>query len=545
MLLIAGGIYAVLASVTIHRGIDHSQVLILLLQHLLLLPALWHFLKRSQLKGAAPSSISPAFAAAAVSIYCVLAFALGHYWDRGFTVADEAVYVFQSKIYRSGHWYAEAPPSTSPDAVQSYKDRFFEFTLIKDGRWFTQYPPGWPALLAAGNLARLPRWWINPLLGLLLLWLAYRIAAEMYDAATASLTLVFLVASPFFLSYCIGLMSHVSCAVFIGLAMWCYVRADRSSGLNFYVGMLAALCIACLIRPATGLATGVVLGLASLWRFRAQPSQCIRLAVFIAGFGVALLAAIMAQNSMLTGDPWMTPYQMHAAVAGVDGFPDLNFGQAMLKMSVAVRWSLQQMLLHNPPFLFLLAGLAVWRERGKNAILACLFIALILAHAASRMDPRSLLGERFYFESLMGIAILAARTASLSLLRIPRGAALSLLIVFAGVQAVHFSLFLPPLLDSVRNKRDIVQRIETLPLDKAVVYFEDGYNFTAKHYNLNEPDWKHQKLFYLPDPGPDRREELTCHFRRQQWVVVTNTKAAGLGVERSRMASCVPIGDLP
>src|SRR5262249_8824267 len=51
-------------------------------------------------------------------------------------VQDSVAYLFQAKIFASGRLWADLPPT--PEFFEH------EFVVMRDGRWFGKYPPGFP-----------------------------------------------------------------------------------------------------------------------------------------------------------------------------------------------------------------------------------------------------------------------------------------------------------------------------------------------------------------------------------------------------------------
>ncbi|MFA9454607.1 MAG: hypothetical protein ACERK6_11915, partial [Candidatus Aminicenantaceae bacterium] len=76
---------------------------------------------------------------------------------------DEIAYNFQAKIFLSGRFYTPSPgPAGS-----------FDFPhIVNNGRWYAQYPPGFPALMLIGLLLKAP-WLLNPILAGLSIFLFY------------------------------------------------------------------------------------------------------------------------------------------------------------------------------------------------------------------------------------------------------------------------------------------------------------------------------------------------------------------------------------
>jgi hypothetical protein len=114
---------------------------------------------------------------------------------------DEVDYLFQARIFAQGNLWAPLPPL--PD--------FFHFiNLIQaDGKWFSQYPPGWPALLALGVIVHAP-WIVNPLLGGLLLVMISQLARDLDREETARIAGLLAMGSPYLILMNASMMAHTS-----------------------------------------------------------------------------------------------------------------------------------------------------------------------------------------------------------------------------------------------------------------------------------------------------------------------------------------------
>src|SRR4029077_14231938 len=75
---------------------------------------------------------------------------------------DDYSYLYQAKLLASEKMYAEDPLYDPANPLH----HCVETSCMTDdqGRRFSKYPPGWPALLALGALLRVP-WLIDPVLG--------------------------------------------------------------------------------------------------------------------------------------------------------------------------------------------------------------------------------------------------------------------------------------------------------------------------------------------------------------------------------------------
>src|SRR5262249_26669578 len=81
---------------------------------------------------------------------------------------DDYSYHYQAKLFAKGKLWAEDalydPSLPFHDCVETYCLRDDE------GRRFSKYAPGWPAILALGDRAHVP-WLVDPLLGAVLVFL--------------------------------------------------------------------------------------------------------------------------------------------------------------------------------------------------------------------------------------------------------------------------------------------------------------------------------------------------------------------------------------
>jgi hypothetical protein len=105
--------------------------------------------------------VSAVFLLAALLVYFVL--------TQQFPISgDDYSYMYQAKLFASGKLYGEHPLY---DRDLPFYDCLATYCFRDDqGHRFSQYPPGWAALLAVGVNLGTP-WLINPLLRALLIFL--------------------------------------------------------------------------------------------------------------------------------------------------------------------------------------------------------------------------------------------------------------------------------------------------------------------------------------------------------------------------------------
>src|SRR5437868_3774220 len=237
---LAAAAYAALVAAVASGWSAHAMPKLLAGQFGLLLPAAICYLlsRRDSNVGhalACPSWLFP-------GTYILLVLTPAFWINPVISCGDESAYMFQSRIFASGRFAADPPPVAAA----------FQHTLIYNNGWFGKYPPGWPAALTIAGFAR-ATWMLNPLLGLLILWLAQRIAWLLFDGETAMWTGFLLIASPFFILNCLGYMSHTLCSALIAGASWFYFRGAKSTRTVDSIAMLALLTCAFWVRPYTAL----------------------------------------------------------------------------------------------------------------------------------------------------------------------------------------------------------------------------------------------------------------------------------------------------
>lgn len=154
-------------------------------------------------------------------------------------VHDEIAYLFQAKIFSLGKLYVPSPCGSE----------FFDFPhIINNGRWYSQYPPGFPFLLMLGLLVRAP-WLINPLLGSLSIIIFFKIGNLIYGRRAGIISALLGATSPFLLIMSSTFMSHPSCMFFLAGFLLLFFYSLKELTLLRGIGMGICLGMAIIIRP--------------------------------------------------------------------------------------------------------------------------------------------------------------------------------------------------------------------------------------------------------------------------------------------------------
>ena len=317
---------------------------------------------------------------------------------------DEHNYLFQAATFQAGRLW-----NAVPEAGELFS---FKHAFMQDGKWVSQYAPGWAAILAAGNLAGLPFWLINPLLGLVLLYLTYRLAMQRAGVMAGSVAVVLVGLTIFFLFNAASYFAHVYVAIF-GLLFCAAAEAfRRQPAMWSALVMGAAFGVVALNRPFDAvlycLPYAAVIACRLRWtHLRHAP---------LAAFGAApFIAAALAYNYAVTGNALLPVTNW--------GYPDLKMGilyavnESGVAMSLAER--AQQALSRvyllaewtSPVFLILFgSSLAqLWRRR---ALVPADFVIIVFIAAYITFPGYGGVqyGPRYYFEAypLMALTCAAA-----------------------------------------------------------------------------------------------------------------------------------------
>lgn len=488
---------------------------------------------------------------ASIVFYCCVAFPLAAFFGDATYSGDESAYTFQARLFADGKLTSDAPgagpiPSSSPLADPAVRHRVFRFQhhLIHEDRWFGKYPPGWSALLAPAMIVHLERL-LNPLAGLAILWVTWRIGLLIFGAIVADFALLLLVASPFFTLSCIDYLSHASACLLLAVALYCLLLAWRRSvpelsehapprrPAGWYLGgMMLSLFLLCLVRPYVAAWTGTILGLGALWVMRYRVRSSLLLVCAGGATAATAVLALLSFNKLVTGAYW--PYT-YALYTGTVDIAEVAFSPSQLRanFTALTSVSLGETIVSSFPFVFLLAAFAVWRDRRRSKLVllfGALVASLFFAYLGQSRSSFSLIGERYYFETFFLVALLAAWGWALLWQRRRYTAGRAVLVAFLLLQAMLYPVFLRRLIQAHEPARQVMSAIRHLPIDGAVVFLQNSLQFRAFDLNPNEPDWGRAPLFVMTDPGPSLRPDVACSLGRSRWIEVGYSDSTGLAL---------------
>jgi len=213
---------------------------------------------------------------------------------------DDYSYLYQAKLFASGKMYAEDPLYDKAGPLHHFVDT--NNLVDNQGRRFSKYPPGWPALLALGALLGVP-WLIDPILGAILVFLILRYAEQQTGESLMKVAGLLLTLCLFFCYYAASLRAHIATALFVFAAFVAYDAAQRRNGSSRLLlsSAGALLGYSSMIRYIDWVPLGVWIGVDLLRRKRFA-----ELTFF--GVGFAFLASgNLIYDVLFTGHPFQPP----------------------------------------------------------------------------------------------------------------------------------------------------------------------------------------------------------------------------------------------
>ena len=465
-------------------------------------------------------------------------------FDRTPHILDAIGYLFQAKMYAAGMLTAPQPPLPEAFAIP--------FSVLHQGHWFVQYPPGTALLLALGLLAGLP-WLVQPLLGAAAVVLIVLTARRQYGSGTALLVLGLLVTSPFLLLNASAFLSHVPALCFASVALYAGVRYAERPAICWAALTTTGLGSALLTREIVVVPYGVVIATIGLARGGPLRGRAIVLDALVAAaiFG-ASVGLYLGYNAAVTGDPFLLPRHLFNG-ADVLGFgPGIGFYGEHTVASGLVNVE-QQLVslgfyLAGWPFGFSLAVMLLpflLRDRDPWDAMYLALMGVFVGIYVAEFYHGIAFGPRYLFEALPSFVILAARGLIVLARRVGgwletvgvgsarwRARQASALIAMA-LLACNALYFLPrqavlyadysglpgggPTLDEVAIGRDLSGRVPRLA--DALVVTDEWWWYTMYLATLNCPRLDCPAIFAL-GADPQTRMALRQAFPGRAWYDV-------------------------
>lgn len=326
---------------------------------------------------------------------------------------DSCMYMFQARLFSHSMLFEHIPP----------EPQFFAnvLTILSD-KWYTQFPPGYPAILAVGVLMG-TTWLVNPILGALTIVGIYLIAKELYDINTAKLSALLTSGSSFFLFMSSEFMAHTSTLFFTTVAFLCFVwMVKKKRPLLSSIVCGTALGVALLCRPYTMAWICVPMGIAAIvMRKKLSVHHILIGAIPI----LAACSLFLAYNNATTGHPLIFGYIAKHGTEHYPGFHQDPWTEQSHTIAQGVKYVIGNLNALNyhlfewpmPSLFFVLLYLAFGKKEPWDWILIGWISSLLVGHAFYFFNHINF-GPRFVYETLPAYMLLTSKGIAISTQRI-------------------------------------------------------------------------------------------------------------------------------
>lgn len=462
-------------------------------------------------------------------------------------VQDSVAYYFQAKIFEMGRWYAPAPKF--PDAFQH------EFVILNDGKWFGKYPPGYPLLLAAGMIARVP-WLVNPLLGTGALILTALTGARLFSRRTGLVAAVLGLFSPFFLLLAASFMSHAAGFFCFALAIYLMVRMeqqpDEGGIARWLVPLLAGVAAGWLFITRSYTAVLVLLPFAVYFGITIWRKPCWWRWLIAAAAVIPVIGILLVFNAQAAGSPFNNTWEVNAPYDRI-GFAlhgiGMRDGHTPSDGLYVVMRNVSELLrdLYGWPLFITLAlaflPFALGAAKRWDWLLLVSAACLIFGYSAYWADG-IMYGPRYYYEALpafllltaRGIDVVATRADQLAGLVLRRRSAVSGGLLLSGallilLMALNISGYLPNQIGSAYTynytNADRLHIVQNANIHNAVVFVETSAWYAWWDYGSvfpqNDPLLQGD-VIYARDLGDARNREVAAAYPGRTFYRITAGK---------------------
>lgn len=327
---------------------------------------------------------------------------------------DEMAYVWQAQVLARGRLTLPSPPEP--------KSFLVPFVVDYEGRRFGKYPPGWPVVLAIGEILNL-RSWINPLLAGLGIWLVYQAGKKSMGETVGLLTAGLTLTSPLFLMNAGMLLSHpLGLALTAGFCLaWLNAFYTPDHPSPWIPTVIGAICLGWLAftRPWTAVAVAFPFMLHGLYLLvRSNRATRRRLVVFCL-LALAISTLVPLWQHAVTGDFTLNPYTLWWKYDKVGFGPGVGRAEGGHTLTRAWINTLANLRAGYYDFLgwgvfmfpFILAGLVAIRRNGRALLVASLFPSLVVFYMAYWVSIW-VTGPRYFYEGLPGLMLVIAAGAA-------------------------------------------------------------------------------------------------------------------------------------
>jgi hypothetical protein len=444
--------------------------------------------------------------------------------------ADEYGYIYEAETFLAGRLWNPLPPH----------HEFFSFLHVfeKDGKWVSEYPPGWSIILAAGRLLYLPYWLVCPIVGTVLLYAVWKLGQRQNGSLGGILAVLLVGCSPFFLFNAASYFNIVPTAAMGILFCWAMLECLDGPSVSNALCAGAALGMVGLIRSYDAVVFAIPFAVQFL---RIARRRHYVLAPYTIAAGLPFLAVLLLSQLAITGlaltpvTTWGYPKfklgLFPSYESGEQTTPLMQLGFAVFNMIDLARWTSWILVIGYIVAFF-------WKYRTRQlCLLDFVFPWVVAAYllyvglGGNRYGPRMyLIGYPF-----LVLTIVSVLTPMLENKSGPRRA------VFAGtLLSAHFATCIAVTIvfaiffrGVVNARMNIYDQVAAQMIHNAVVIVHSGGGaylpFTPKDLTRNGIAIGDQDVIYALDIR-GRMSELREMFPDRAFYLFSRKTAASEGV---------------
>ncbi len=225
---------------------------------------------------------------------------------------DESAYRFMAQVLATGRVYADSPP------LKLFFDNRF---MINDGKMYSHFFVGWPALLVPGIWLGISGF-MNAIYSALTLPAVFAVLRRLTGSAWARAGTLLYLSSPMLMVAAATETSHTSCVCALAWFTWLCLKSREDTAPWWIHSLLATVfCIAFFVRPTSALGIGLPFLVWWLWGLRTEANKRgLRSLAAFAVPAIALAALFLTVNKLQTGSFFEVAYQRAFTYAAENDF---------------------------------------------------------------------------------------------------------------------------------------------------------------------------------------------------------------------------------
>lgn len=355
-----------------------------------------------------PGPVAFGLIVAGMTFFLSVGFAY-YIFDRAPTTADEVAQLWHAKMLLAGRLALPADPNPEFFAIDNVLDQ---------GRWYSEYPIGGPAVLALGVLTKLP-WILNPILAGATTATLYALMRRMYPEAQARAIAALFCWMPMVVFMSGSYMNHVPVLLFAVVALLALVEWERALTPKrrkvsaAIIGL--AVGAAATIRPLDAMVVATCIGVFQLIVVTRDRSRIPEM-LFTAAGGLVAIVPLLYANLATTGGATKFAYEVLWGDAHRIGFHMDPWGtdHTVARGVNYALWYINGMNLFAtmwpvPVLVVAIIGLLSMKRATRwDALLLGLFWCQVVAYAAY-WHKGHFVGPRFLYTATPTVAMLIAR----------------------------------------------------------------------------------------------------------------------------------------